>query len=116
MISLPEGAPLAEYQRYIHELETMHGWLDVDLIHNCFLMGEELGELFKAVRKHVHYFDQTEEAAPASDAAAEAVADELVDIMNYLLAIANRLEIDMESAFVRKNARNQQRRWQGATP
>lgn len=113
MIELPEGAPMREYQRYVHALEAMHGWLDVDLVHNCFLMGEEVGELFKAVRRARRMFE--EGGAPTGDASArrDEVADELVDVLNYLLAIANRLDIDLEEAFRRKNAANQARTWSG---
>lgn len=110
MIELPDGASMREYQRYVHELESLHGWLDVDLVHNCFLMGEEVGELFKAVRRHDHLFD---EGAPGADAEARraAVADEIVDVLNYLLAIANRLDVDVEAAFRSKNSVNQSRTW-----
>ena len=109
-IQLPKQASLKDYQEYIHALEAMHGWLDVDLIHNCFLMGEEVGELFKAIRKQQKYFDQAEQAGDGGDLKA-AVAEELVDVFNYLLALSNRLDIDFEAAFRQKNARNQQRRW-----
>jgi len=97
---------MADFQRYVHGLEAFHGWLDVDLIHNCFLMGEEVGELFKAVRKQQKYYD----SSTGEDATA-AVAEEIVDVLNYLLAIANRLDIDVEAAFREKNARNLTRRW-----
>ena len=39
------------------------------------------------------------------------VAHEIVDALNYLLAIANRLDIDVEAAFREKNALNQTRTW-----
>ena len=107
MIELSENAPMAEFQSYIHDLEAFHGWLDVDLVHNCFLMGEEVGELFKAIRRHEKYFERPETAV---DTKGE-VAEEIVDVLNYLLAIANRLEIDVEAAFRKKNRRNQERRW-----
>ncbi|MCB9530090.1 MAG: hypothetical protein H6701_17170, partial [Myxococcales bacterium] len=55
---LPATATMADFQRYVHDLEAFHGWLDVDLVHNCFLMGEEVGELFKAVRKRIKLFDE----------------------------------------------------------
>lgn len=112
-IELHDGAPLAEYQRYIHALESDKGWLDVDLVHNCFLMGEEVGELFKAVRRYNRLFEQQGGTSAADDTAARKadVADELVDVFNYLLAIANRLDIDVEDAFRKKNAENQGRTW-----
>jgi NTP pyrophosphatase (non-canonical NTP hydrolase) len=109
MITLPDNAAMKEYQRYIHELEALHGWLKVDLVHNCFLMGEEVGELFKAVRRYNKLFDEAG-ALPPEEARA-AVAEELVDVFNYLLAIANRTGVDLEEAFRQKNALNQTRKW-----
>lgn len=120
-IQLAQAAPMADYQRYIHALEDMHGWLDVDLVHNCFLLGEEVGELFKAIRRFEKYYeaqpspgaDATESTAqtPPSDDRRDEVAEELVDVFNYLLAIANRLNIDLEAAFRKKNEKNQSRSW-----
>ncbi|MCP4498776.1 MAG: hypothetical protein GY822_02280 [Deltaproteobacteria bacterium] len=110
-ISLDEQAPMKDFQKYVHDLEKMHGWLDVDLVHNCFLMGEEVGELFKAVRKYKKLFEQADAQPTTSEEAKAHVGDELVDVLNYLLAIANRLDIDVEKAFRKKNALNQTRSW-----
>lgn len=108
-IELPERATMRDLQRYVHDLEAMHGWLDVDLVHNCFLMGEEVGELFKAVRRYERIYESAD--APAIADRKRAVAHEIVDVLNYLLAIANRLEIDVDAAFREKNAENQERTW-----
>ncbi len=110
-IELSDAAPMADYQRYIHALESDKGWLDVDLVHNCFLMGEEVGELFKAVRRYNRLFEQEGAPDDATESRKADVADELVDVFNYLLAIANRLDIDVEEAFRKKNAENQARTW-----
>jgi NTP pyrophosphatase (non-canonical NTP hydrolase) len=110
-ITLPTDAPMREYQRYVHDLEAMHGWLKVDLVHNCFLMGEEVGELFKAVRRYERLYEQAEAPDSKVEERKQDVADELVDVLNYLMAIANRLDVDVEEAFRRKNARNQERSW-----
>ncbi len=107
-IELPRPATVQDLQRYVHALETLHGWLDVDLVHNCFLMGEEMGELFRAVRDHERLFSG---GADASDSVQQ-VAEEIVDVLNYLLAIANRLDIDVEEAFRAKNLKNQSRSWE----
>ena len=115
-IDLPKDAPLRSYQEYIHQLEQMHGWLEVDLVHNCFLMGEEVGELFKAIRKYKRYYDQGHSLPVANEEERKAaVAEELVDVFNYLLALANRLDVDMEAAFRDKNAKNQTRTWQSTS-
>lgn len=110
-IELPPNATMADYQRYVHALEERHGWLDVDLVHNCFLMGEEVGELFKAVRRVVRLYEQEGAPEQAQDERRQEAADEIVDVLNYLLAIANRLDVDVEEAFRRKNAENQTRSW-----
>lgn len=106
-IELPPGAAMADFQRYIHELEEQQGWLDVDLVHSGFLMTEEVGELFKAIRRYEGYFD----ASTEREAARAQAGEEIVDVLNYLLAIANRLNVDVEAAFRDKNARNQARTW-----
>ena len=124
-LSLLEGAPMRDYQRYIYLLEKQKGWLSVDLVHNCFLMGEEVGELFKAIRRQRGYFEErvgTEAGGEERDRAEQTqeetlrraeVAEELVDVFNYLCAIANRLGIDLEEAFREKNKKNQARTWGG---
>jgi NTP pyrophosphatase (non-canonical NTP hydrolase) len=112
VIELEPGAPLARYQSYINELEALHGWLDVDLVHNCFLMGEEVGELFKAVRRYNRLFEQGDAEPVEADDAKAHVGEEIVDVMNYLFAIANRLDLDLEASFRKKNAANQKRSWQ----
>ena len=106
MKELPKNATMSDYQALIHSLETHHGWLDVDLIHNCFMMGEEVGELFGAIRQYEAYFKKAGVTASKED-----IAEEIVDVFNYLLAIANRLDIDVEEAFRKKNARNFVRTW-----
>ncbi|MBX3183572.1 MAG: hypothetical protein KIT72_05570 [Polyangiaceae bacterium] len=114
---LSPGAPMRDYQRYIAELEAYHGWERVSLVETCFLMGEEVGELFKAVRRVRRLYEaviETDDAAPAPVEQAARVAevgDELVDVLNYLLAVANRLDIDVEQAFVAKNTKNLARTW-----
>jgi phosphoribosylanthranilate isomerase len=106
---LPRGADLAALQAFVHDLEAHHGWLETGLVENGFLMTEEVGELHAAIRR-------LREAEARGDAAARerlraAVGAEIVDVLNYLLAIAHRLELDLEAAFRSKNARNLHRTW-----
>ncbi|MBU0551528.1 hypothetical protein KKF91_16165 [Myxococcota bacterium] len=124
MIDLPPQASMRAYQDYIHALEALHGWLDVDLVESCFLMGEEVGELFKAIRRHRGMFNEPAKARAGAEAvevdealsaSRAAVAEEIVDVFNYLCALANRLDIDLEAAFREKNAMNQRRVWGAKT-
>lgn len=111
-IPLPRPATMADLQRYVRALEARMGWLDASCERTCFLMGEEVGELFGAVRR-MPARDTPGGPDPdlLSESSREAVAEEIVDVLNYLLALANRLQIDVESAFQQKNARNQRRSW-----
>ena len=105
MIELSQHAEMSEYQRYVARLEEMKGWQDADLVRNCFLMGEEVGELYAAVRRL-----ERSSTSERSQVVAQ-VGEEIVDVMNYLFAIANRLGIDLEEAFREKNRANQHRTW-----
>ena len=109
MVALPENPTMQDFQRYVHDMEAHHGWLKADLVQNCFLMGEEVGELFKAVRVHTKLY--VEKDAPQDAETIAHVAEEIVDVFNYLAAIANRLDIDLEDAFRKKNSKNMTRTW-----
>jgi NTP pyrophosphatase (non-canonical NTP hydrolase) len=69
---------------------------------SCF--GEEVGELFKAIRKH-------EKIRVATNSVTGTVDEELADILIYLCAIANRLDIRLIEAFRKKEALNEKRSW-----
>jgi NTP pyrophosphatase (non-canonical NTP hydrolase) len=107
MPQLNEKPTLKDYQNYVYDMEKHFNWLDHDLVTNCFFMGEEMGELFRAVR-----YVEKMGFDPDKKIENQSVAEELVDVFNYLLAIANRLDIDMEQAFRDKNAKNMQRTWE----
>ena len=68
-----------------------------------------MGEVFKAVRRYNKLFDEGASTPP--EQARAQLGEQLVDVFNDLLAIANRAGVDLEQAFREKNARNQQRTW-----
>jgi NTP pyrophosphatase (non-canonical NTP hydrolase) len=110
-VPITDGSSLADAQRYLDDLERHMGWRDVDLVTTCFLLGEEVGELFKAVRR----FEQLGVEVGTADAPRETLraelADEVADVLNFVFAVANRAEIDVAAAFRDKNVRNLKRRW-----
>ncbi len=63
-----------------------------------------MGELFKAVRK-------PEQLSLDSNSIFTEIGDELTDIFIYLCAIANRKNIDLETAFRVKEEKNKHRIW-----
>ena len=104
MADLAEGSSLSELQRYVRSCEEERGFLAQSAIEKCLLLGEETGELFKAVRKASGL--KTDPTSEAAD-----VGEELADILNYVLAIANRFAVDLDAAFRAKERRNSQRSW-----
>jgi phosphoribosylanthranilate isomerase len=106
-VQLAEGATIPELQQAVRRLEARMGWLDVDLVETAFLMVEEVGELHAAIRAYRRALARGDDLGATRAAA----ADELADVLNYLVAIANRLGVDLASASRDKNARNQGRTW-----
>lgn len=102
MPSLNEHPGLADLQRYVARMEEERGFADQGLIEVCLLLGEEVGELFKAVR--------TAQGLKVDVPGGE-VGAELADILIFLCAIANRFDVDLETAFRAKEAKNHTREW-----
>ncbi|RLB93159.1 MAG: pyrophosphohydrolase [Deltaproteobacteria bacterium] len=97
-------ATLSNLQAYVTELEIERGFIDQTILEKCLLMGEEMGELFKAIRK-------TENISTDQNSETFHIGEELADILIYICAIANRSGIDMEEAFRQKEEINKQRVW-----
>ncbi len=104
MPELKENPNLSDYQKYVAKLETERGFAPQTTIDKCLLLGEEVGELFKTIRK-------TEGLLVDENSNFSEIGDELTDIFIYLCAIANRKGIDMEKAFLNKEEKNKQRTW-----
>jgi len=105
MLSLPQKPTIGDFQTYISELELERGFSEQTAIQKCLLLGEEIGELFKAVRKH----DST--LKTDSNSKVGTIEEELADILIYTSAIANKYKIDLEEAFRKKEEQNKTRVW-----
>jgi NTP pyrophosphatase (non-canonical NTP hydrolase) len=95
---------LKAIQEYVKELEVERGFEHQTVIEKCLLLGEEVGELFKAIRK-------SEKIKIDNNSQQHEVANELADILIYISAIANRYDIDLEKAFREKEKINEKRIW-----
>jgi NTP pyrophosphatase (non-canonical NTP hydrolase) len=104
VIPLEKTQSLEEVQRYVADMEVERGFSQRPVIQQCLLLGEEIGELFKAVRKHEHL-----QTNPNSKIGT--VEEELADVLIYICAIANRLDISLDEALRRKEEINEQRSW-----
>lgn len=103
-LNLIEKPTLQDFQEYVIELELQRGFNDQNTIEKCLLLGEEMGELFKAVRKSIKLKTDINSNVGT-------VKEEIADILIYLCAIANRFEIDIEQAFREKEEINKKRKW-----
>lgn len=104
MPELKSNPLLSDIQNYVKELELERGFADQNIIQKCLMLGEETGELFKAVRKSERLvMDRKSEVGE--------VSDELADIIVFLCSIANRYDIDLEDAFRKKEEINKKRVW-----
>jgi NTP pyrophosphatase (non-canonical NTP hydrolase) len=104
MLPLPRAATLPDIQRYVAEMEKERGFADRGVLDQCLLLGEEVGELFKAVRKSEHLSVGTTSIVGTVD-------EELADILIFVCAVANRYGIDLSTALRRKEEHNEQRVW-----
>ncbi len=102
---LKEQPTLADYQEYVQQLEKERGFEGESVLQKCLMLGEEVGELFKSVRKR-------EQIKIDNKSKFGSIDEELADIIIYLCAIANRYNIDLEKAFREKEETNKQRVWQ----
>jgi NTP pyrophosphatase (non-canonical NTP hydrolase) len=103
-LELKNNPTISDFQEYVKELELQRGFDDQTAIEKCLLLGEEMGELFKAIRKTVKL--KTDINANVSS-----VKEEIADILIYLCAISNRFDIDIEQAFREKEEINKKREW-----
>ncbi len=103
-LELKENPTFRDYQDYVKELENQRGFDGQNAIEKCLLLGEEMGELFKAIRKAM-------KLKTDFNSKTGSIAEEIADVVIYLCSIANRFGIDMEQAFREKEEINKKRNW-----
>ena len=104
MPTLKSNPTLSDIQAYVTELEIERGFTDNTVLQNSLMLGEEIGELFKAIRK-------TLKMRTDDNSKVHQVEEEMADILIYLCSIANRYNIDLEQAFRDKEEVNKSRTW-----
>ena len=104
MPTLKNHPLLKDFQTYVEELELERGFDDQSARDKCLLLGEEIGELFKAIRK-------SEGLKIDQSSTFGSISHELADILIYICAIANRYDLDLEQSFREKEDINKHRKW-----
>ncbi|WP_328958634.1 MazG nucleotide pyrophosphohydrolase domain-containing protein [Kitasatospora purpeofusca] len=107
MIPLEKNQSLEDIQQYVADMEVERGFSGRPVIEQCLQLGEEVGEVFKAIRKaEGMHLDPSSKVGK--------VGDELADVLIYVCAIANRMGIDLADALRNKEAVNETRTWVSA--
>jgi NTP pyrophosphatase (non-canonical NTP hydrolase) len=100
-----QNASLAAYQQYVKQVMIERGFDDESVSQKFMLLLEEAGEFAQAARKRANI-------KVRSDRDEENLADEAGDVFIILLDICNQLDIDLETAFIQKEQKNQNRTWE----
>ncbi len=103
-LELKVNPTLVDYQEYVKELEIQRGFANQNALEKCLLLGEEMGELFKSIRKATNLKTDINSNIGS-------INEEIADMLIYLCSIANRFEIDIEQAFREKEEINKNRKW-----
>jgi NTP pyrophosphatase (non-canonical NTP hydrolase) len=106
-LHLKDNPTLKDMQQYVADMEIERGFTDNTLLETYLLLIEEVGELAKCIRKSPHTSLRTDAARVYQEDAAEEIADVII----VLTAVANRLGINLETAFRDKEDLNKKRVW-----
>lgn len=99
------GADLSAYQQYIAAMVRERGFDDETVSQKFMLLLEECGEFAKAARKQANL-------AQSVDAQTEELDDAAADVLAILFDICNRLNLNLEDAFIKREHKNQGRVWE----
>jgi NTP pyrophosphatase (non-canonical NTP hydrolase) len=100
-----QNASLAAYQQYIAQVMQERGFDEETVSQKFMLLLEEAGGFARAARKQASL-------AEATDTTPERVDDAAADVFAVLLDICNQLGLDLETAFINREHKNQSRTWE----
>ena len=102
-----EDTSLVELQNYINNVLEIRGFNNQSIELKLMLLMEEVGELAKSIRK-----DST--SLPIDRCKINnysPIEEEIADVLIVLFSIANKLQIDLYDAFLKKERENIKRKW-----
>ncbi len=109
----PSTALLPDLQAYQQAVNKARGWNDASIESLWLLFTEEVGELAKAIRHRQKLgLEVTSEAVAPAGKAGSDLAGEFADVFSYLIDLASRCGVDLETAYRDKEAINAKRVWE----
>ena len=105
ILFLKQSPELKNFQQYIKEMTKLRGF-DKETIAELFMLFlEKSGEFARAARKTAGIKSDVNKIVNSN------LKHEAADVFIYLLTICNKLGIDLESAFRKKEEINNSRTW-----
>lgn len=104
---LKKDASLSQLQNYVNNVLEIRGFNNQAIELKLILLMEEVGELAKSIRKETT-------SLPIDRAKLNnysPIEEELADVLIVLFSIANKLQIDLFDAFLKKEKENVKRKW-----
>ena len=102
-----EDTSLVELQNYINNVLEIRGFNNQSIELKLMLLMEEVGELAKSIRK-----DSTSLSIDRCKINNySSIEEEIADVLIVLFSIANKLQIDLYDAFLKKKKENIKRKW-----
>lgn len=106
MAEIPTHPTLSELQSYQGKICKERGWDQTSNLETFLLFTEEVGELAKGIRNRLSLYVEK-----GKNIDSEELEGEFADVLSYLMELANRFDVDLESAYRKKEATNSQREW-----
>ena len=103
MKDLQKNPTISDMQNHLMEYIRSQGWDDKTDTEVFLMFVEEIGELAKEIRRK-HKLD-------AEANVQEETEGEFADVLNYLLELAYRMDVDLETAYRNKMQKNLERTW-----
>jgi NTP pyrophosphatase (non-canonical NTP hydrolase) len=100
-----DGVTLLQLQKHLDETCREKGW-DKNSVSEVFMLfSEEIGELAKEIRLQTGLKNEKKRKD------LDELRHEFADVLNYLLELANRFDIDLAEAYFEKHKINSTREW-----
>lgn len=103
---ITEQCSLNQIQSYFEKVFISRGFEKDSLENKTILLVEEIGELAKAIRKHIGMGIDIDKVEHYSN-----LKEEIADVLIVLISIANKLDINISEALIAKEKINSERKW-----
>jgi len=104
---ISENSSLNQIQAYIKNILDLRGFSDETVQETMLLLLEETGELAKAIRKTATNMSVDMDKMHNYDT----VESEVADVFIVLVAVCNKLQINLFNALIEKEKKNCKRNW-----